>query len=78
MNADAFPKPSRGLGNTPLSALSSLVPGSGQQFAMFMLAHLLSTFFDHAAQQITPFRAIFGKRDIIKAAGGFVNRFFEI
>jgi hypothetical protein len=30
------------------------MPRTGQQLAMLMLAHLLSPFFDHAAQPITP------------------------
>jgi hypothetical protein len=30
------------------------MPRTGQQLAMLVLAHLFSSFFDHAAQQITP------------------------
>jgi hypothetical protein len=37
-----------------LFTLSSLMPRSGQQLPVLMLAHLFSSFFDHAAQQITP------------------------
>lgn len=37
-----------------LFTLSSLMPRTGQQLAVLMLAHLFSSFLDHAAQQITP------------------------
>jgi len=32
------------------------MPRTGQQLAVLMLAHLFSSFLDHAAQQITPIR----------------------
>jgi hypothetical protein len=35
---------------------SSLMPGLGQQLAMFMFAHLFPAFFDHASQTITSLR----------------------
>jgi hypothetical protein len=38
----------------PLFAFSSLMPRAGQQFAVFMFSHLFTSFFDYAAQQITP------------------------
>jgi hypothetical protein len=37
-----------------LFALSPLVSRAGQQLAVLMLAHLFSSFLDHATQQITP------------------------
>jgi hypothetical protein len=43
-------------GSVPLFALSSLMPCSGQQFAVFMFTHLFTSFFNYAAQQITPYR----------------------
>jgi hypothetical protein len=35
-------------------ALSSLMPCARQQLAVLVLTHLFSSFFDHAAQPITP------------------------
>jgi hypothetical protein len=40
----------------PLFALSTLVSGTRQQLAMFMLSHLFSALFNNAAQWITSFR----------------------
>jgi hypothetical protein len=40
-----------------LLALSPLVPGTGKEFAVFMLAHFLSTFFNDASQWITSSRS---------------------
>jgi hypothetical protein len=38
-----------------LFALSALMPSAGKKFAVLVLSHLLSSFFDYAAQTITPF-----------------------
>jgi hypothetical protein len=37
-----------------LFALPALMPRFGQQLAVLVLTHLFSSFFDHAAQPITP------------------------
>jgi hypothetical protein len=38
-----------------LFPFSSLMTRTGQQFSVLVLAHLFSSFFDHAAQPITPY-----------------------
>jgi hypothetical protein len=48
------------LSQRPLFTLSALVSSAGQQLAMLVLTHFLSSLFYYAAQYATPFHGIFG------------------